>query len=52
LKATNFCPEGNPSCANGKKHFDIAAPGFDFPSASISNTCSSVEPNEKALHNP
>jgi hypothetical protein len=52
LKATNFCPEGNAACANGKKHFDIAAPGFDFPATSLANTCSSVEPSEKALHNP
>lgn len=29
LKATNYCPPGNPSC-NGKAHFDIAAPGFDY----------------------
>ena len=38
LKGTNYCPPGNPSC-NGKDHFDIAAPGFDYPNASISNTC-------------
>ena len=29
LKATNYCPPSNPSC-NGKAHFDIAAPGFDY----------------------
>lgn len=42
LKGTNFCPDGNSSCAGGKKHFDIAAPGFDFSGSSISNTCSKV----------
>jgi hypothetical protein len=39
LKGTNFCPDGNPSCENGRLHFDISAPGFDFPGASVSNTC-------------
>ena len=43
VKGTNFCPDGNPSCENGKSHFDIAAPGFDFPGASISDTCSKVQ---------
>ena len=43
LKGTNYCPPGNPSCANNHAHFDIAAPGFDYPAASISNTCDKVE---------
>ena len=51
LKATNYCPPGNPSC-NNQAHFDISAPGFDYPASSISNTCSAVEPSESALHNP
>jgi len=42
LKATNYCPPDNPSC-NGKDHFDISAPGFDFAISSISNTCDRVE---------
>lgn len=41
LKGTNYCPPSNPSC-NGKAHFDIAAPGFDFPGASEYNVCSRV----------
>lgn len=45
LKATNYCPPSNSAC-NGRAHFDIAAPGFDFAGASLSNTCSVVEPNE------
>lgn len=46
LKATNFCPPANQACSNGRAHFDIAAPGFDFSGASLSNTCSAVEPSE------
>lgn len=46
LKATNFCPPRNPACSNGKAHFDIAAPGFDFLPSSFSNACSSLEVNE------
>ena len=49
LKATNYCPDGNPSCEGGKKHFDIGAPGFDFPSASISNTCSKGEHGDQGM---
>eukprot|EP00980_Cylindrotheca_fusiformis_P023595 scaffold10651_cov91-Cylindrotheca_fusiformis.AAC.1 len=48
LKGTNYCPPDNQACANGKRHFDIAAPGFDFHEFSLSNTCSQVEPNEIA----
>jgi len=51
LKGANFCPPGNPAC-NGKDHFDIAAPGFDFAGASLSNSCPTAEPNEPALHFP
>ena len=43
LKGTNFCPDGNPSCENGKKHFDVGAPGFDYPDNSLSNSCSRGE---------
>ena len=50
LKGTNSCPPSNPSC-NNQAHFDIAAPGFDFPSASLSNTCNETE-SEPALHKP
>ena len=46
LRGANFCPEENPACANGIAHFDIAAPGFDFLGASLSNTCASREPEE------
>ena len=38
LKSANFCPAGNPACEVGP-HFDIAAPGFDFTAASLSNNC-------------
>ena len=51
VKATNFCPEGNPSC-NGKDHFDLAAPAFDYPPSSLSNTCTIAFPDEKAIQNP
>ena len=50
LKATNACPASNPAC-NGKDHFDIAAPGFDFTAHSLHNTCDDVE-HEPALHTP
>ena len=50
LKGTNYCPPQNPSCA-GKDHFDIAAPGFDFPAASWSNTCDKMG-MEHALRTP
>ena len=46
LKGTNFCPPANPACSGGKAHFDIAAPGFDFAVASLSNSCSEREPSE------
>ena len=52
LKATNYCPPDNPSCANGAAHFDIAAPGFDYPGNSISNGCNSLLPNDHAMHVP
>jgi len=52
LKATNFCPPGNPKCENGNAHFDISAPGFDYPGASLSNTCSSAYPDDTAMHPP
>jgi hypothetical protein len=48
LKATNYCPPTNPACNNDKAHFDIAAPGFDFASSSLSNVCSTREANESA----
>ena len=50
LKGTNYCPPSNPSC-NGQAHFDIAAPAFDFPGASESNTCNKVE-SDQAMHPP
>lgn len=50
LKGTNSCPPSNPAC-NGKDHFDIAAPGFDFPSKSLHNVCDQVG-MEKALRSP
>eukprot|EP00586_Coscinodiscus_wailesii_P004534 CAMPEP_0172486228 /NCGR_PEP_ID=MMETSP1066-20121228/14708_1 /TAXON_ID=671091 /ORGANISM="Coscinodiscus wailesii, Strain CCMP2513" /LENGTH=361 /DNA_ID=CAMNT_0013252045 /DNA_START=174 /DNA_END=1259 /DNA_ORIENTATION=- len=52
VKATNFCPSGNAACENGKAHFDIAAPGFDFSGTSLSNTCTSAYPGDTALHPP
>ena len=48
VKGTNYCPPANPSC-NGQAHFDIAAPGFDSPYASISNVCAQ-NGEEWALH--
>lgn len=51
LKGTNYCPgSSNPSC-NGVAHFDIAAPGFDYPNASVSNTCDKFS-DEFALKTP
>lgn len=47
LKGTNYCPPSNPAC-NGKAHFDIAAPGFDYGPSSLSNTCAAREPEEIA----
>jgi len=46
LKGTNFCPPSNAPCSGGKAHFDIAAPGFDVPQYSLSNTCDIVEVSE------
>lgn len=46
LKGTNFCPPANAACSGGKAHFDIAAPGFDFAGASLSNSCTTREPSE------
>jgi len=51
LKAANFCPDSNSVCANGKFHFDIAAPGFDYAGASDHNRCDSNQ-NEQALKHP
>ena len=51
LKATNYCPPENPTC-NNQAHFDIAAPGFDYPAASWHSTCDSNMPGEPALHTP
>ena len=50
LKATNYCPPQNAVC-NGKAHFDIAAPGFDFPNTSYHNTCDTNE-SEQGLKSP
>ena len=48
LKGTNVCPGNtNTWCNNGKVHFDIAAPGFDFLEVSA-NTCAQREPGELA----
>mmetsp|Transcript_4898 Transcript_4898/g.7338 ORF Transcript_4898/g.7338 Transcript_4898/m.7338 type:complete len:90 (-) Transcript_4898:868-1137(-) len=44
LKGTNYCPPGNPKCENGGIHFDIAAPGFDYLAASLSNHCDEIYP--------
>ena len=52
LKGTNWCPPGNPLCENGRSHFDIAAPGFDYPNASLTDDCKSGEPGESALQRP
>lgn len=46
LKATNYCPPSNPACSDGKAHFDIAAPGFDYLSSSLSNSCLTREASE------
>ena len=46
LKGTNYCPPNNSACANGKAHFDIAAPGFDVTQYSLSNTCARRESAE------
>ena len=38
LRAANFCPgNSNTACNNGKRHFDIAAPGFDFTKSSAAD---------------
>ena len=50
LKGTNYCPPSNSVCA-GQAHFDIAAPGFDYPGASQSNTCNQVD-NDPGLQVP
>lgn len=42
VQVNNWCPEGNAVC-NGKRHFDIAVPGFDWNEASISNTCKQAD---------
>ena len=52
LKATNYCPPANPACANGNAHFDIAAPGFDYPNMTIHSTCKDTNPNDQALQTP
>merc|ERR1711998_60088 len=50
LKGTNYCPPSNSVC-NGQAHFDIAAPGYDYPGASESNPCAHVG-EEQSLHPP
>jgi hypothetical protein len=52
LKGTNYCPDANIICSSTLPHFDISAPGFDYPGASISNSCRDVEPTISALHPP
>jgi len=51
LRAANYCPPSNSVCANGRVHFDIAAPGFDYAGASNHNRCDSNQ-NERALKHP
>lgn len=41
LRAVDFCPPANKVCSNGKIHFDISAPGFDWAGASLHNRCDS-----------
>ena len=52
VKATNYCPPSNPACSGGRHHFDIAAPGFDYPPQTLHNTCSKVVSHEKGLYYP
>ena len=50
VKGTNFCPDSNSVCANGKAHFDIAAPGYDDATTSDHFACrenAETEPNLK-----
>jgi len=51
LKATDYCPPANEVCANGRHHFDISAPGFDWAGASLHNRCESNQ-HEQALKHP
>lgn len=44
VRGANFCSDSNPACANGKYHFDLAAPGFDFTASSDRAKCDSLEP--------
>eukprot|EP00592_Proboscia_alata_P028205 CAMPEP_0194444154 /NCGR_PEP_ID=MMETSP0176-20130528/127106_1 /TAXON_ID=216777 /ORGANISM="Proboscia alata, Strain PI-D3" /LENGTH=1107 /DNA_ID=CAMNT_0039270487 /DNA_START=26 /DNA_END=3349 /DNA_ORIENTATION=+ len=46
LKGTNYCPTNAQHCELGKAHFDIAAPGFDWVGASLSNSCKEREPDQ------
>mmetsp|Transcript_7007 Transcript_7007/g.10049 ORF Transcript_7007/g.10049 Transcript_7007/m.10049 type:complete len:426 (-) Transcript_7007:99-1376(-) len=46
LRGANYCPPENTLCAEGLKHFDIAAPGFDVLAFSLANTCQNREPSE------
>lgn len=52
VRATNFCGPGNSQCENGKSHFNIAAPGFDFDGASQNNSCKETYRRDRALHPP
>lgn len=44
VKASNYCPPTNPLCAEGRPHFDIAAPGFDVLEYSLAHNCPRLEP--------
>merc|ERR1712238_103119 len=49
VKGTNHCPQDDAQwCGGTKKHFDIAAPGFDTPYGANHN-CGELEPGEPAL---
>ena len=50
VKAINFYPDQNSACT-GQAHFDITAPGFDYPNTSYHNTCDNVE-GEQAHKGP
>jgi len=49
VKGTNYCPQDDVKyCGGTKKHFDIAAPGFDTASG-LNHRCGELEPKEPAL---
>jgi len=50
VKGTNYCPQSSNIkwCGGTKKHFDIAAPGFDTASGA-NHDCGRLEPGEPAL---